>query len=127
MLCVSSEVTFRKNLDGSRTQGLGPSSNSISFEEPRVTKATEEGSTAYGKKKEKSQPSSERRMLEALPCRLQVTKDAVPLEVSVSAMLPGVLVQEYSGENSILLSDILLGRSEHKLICLFHKTIQHKP
>lgn len=46
MLSVSSEVMFRKNLEGSRTQGLGPPSNSISFEEPRVTKATEEGSTA---------------------------------------------------------------------------------
>ena len=55
MLCVSSEVMFRKNLDGSRTQGLGPPSNSISFEEPRVTKATEEGSTACRSKKEKSQ------------------------------------------------------------------------
>ena len=46
MLSVSSEVMFRKNLEGSRTQGLGPPSNSISFEDPRVTKATEEGSTA---------------------------------------------------------------------------------
>lgn len=51
MLSMSSEVTFRKNLEGSRTQGLGPPSNSISFEEPRVTKATEEGSTACGRKR----------------------------------------------------------------------------
>lgn len=50
MLPVSSEVTFRKNLEGSSTHGLGPPSNSISFEEPRVTTATEEGSTAWRKK-----------------------------------------------------------------------------
>lgn len=47
MLSMSSEVMFRKNLEGSRTQGLGPPSNSISFEEPRVTTATGEGSTAW--------------------------------------------------------------------------------
>lgn len=52
MLCASSEVTFRKNLDGSRTQGLGPPSNSISLEEPRVTRATAEGSTACGRRRE---------------------------------------------------------------------------
>ena len=52
MLSASSEVTLRKNLEGSRTQGLGPPSKSISFEEPRVTKATEEGSTACGGKQQ---------------------------------------------------------------------------
>lgn len=59
MLSASSEVTLRKNLEGSRTQGLGPPSKSISFEEPRVTKATEEGSTACGRK-QKSQRVSAR-------------------------------------------------------------------
>lgn len=52
MLSASSEVTLRKNLEGSRTQGPGPPSKSISFEEPRVTKATEEGSTACGRKQQ---------------------------------------------------------------------------
>jgi hypothetical protein len=60
MLSVSSEVTFRKNLEGSRTQGWGPPSNSISFEEPRVTTATEEGSTAWGGRREKTRHSSGR-------------------------------------------------------------------
>lgn len=46
MLAGCSEVTFREKVDGSRTQGPGPPSNSISFEEPNVTRATEEGSTA---------------------------------------------------------------------------------
>ena len=61
MLSASSEVTLRKNLEGSRTQGLGPPSKSISFEEPRVTKATEEGSTACGGKQQSRRVSGKSR------------------------------------------------------------------
>jgi len=35
---------FRKNFEGSCTHGLGPPSNIISLEEPKVTKATDGGS-----------------------------------------------------------------------------------
>lgn len=80
-----------------------------------------------GKKKEKSQPSSERRMLEALPCRLQVTKAALLLWKSVCLQCSqGSWCKSALGENSIFLSDILLRENEHKVICLFHKTIQYK-
>lgn len=54
-----------------------------------------------GKKKEKSQPSSERRMLEALPCRLQVTKAALLLWKSVCLQCSqGSWCKSALGENS---------------------------
>lgn len=46
MLSASSAATFLKNLEGSWTHGLGPPSNNISLEEPKVTKATDGGSIA---------------------------------------------------------------------------------
>lgn len=46
MLSASSAATFLKNLEGSCTHGLGPPSNNISLEEPKVTKATDGGSIA---------------------------------------------------------------------------------
>lgn len=47
ILSSSSAVMFLKNLEGSCTHGLGPPSNNISLEEPRVTKATDGGSTVW--------------------------------------------------------------------------------
>ena len=45
-LLSSSALKLRKNLEGSRSQGLGPPSKRMSLDEPRVTRASETGSTA---------------------------------------------------------------------------------
>lgn len=44
ILSASSAVMFLKNFEGSCTHGLGPPSNNMSLEEPKVTKATDGGS-----------------------------------------------------------------------------------
>lgn len=126
MLCVSSEVTFRKNFDGSRTQGLGPPSNSISFEEPRVTKATEEGSTACGRKREK------RPFLRAFLYAGGLTLP--PAEVTRAPLLLwelGVLICHIprGASTRVLCGEfcpplIYCWGDGNKLACLFCKTIQ---
>lgn len=122
MLSVSSEVMFRKNLEGSRTQGLGPPSNSISLEEPRVTKATEEGSTAWGRKKE-SQHSSARHVqgrphpATDLPLR-RSDKPQPPLELRL--LISQIRSVRVLWKERCAHSDILLGVGG-KLICLFVK------
>lgn len=45
-LASSSALRLQKNFEGSRTQGRGPPSNNMSLDDPRVTTATDTGSTA---------------------------------------------------------------------------------
>lgn len=47
ILSSSSAVMFLKNFEGSWIHGLGPPSNKISLEEPKVTKATDGGSIVW--------------------------------------------------------------------------------
>lgn len=121
MLSVSSEVMFRKNLEGSRTQGLGPPSNSISFEEPRVTKATEEGSTACrrgeGERRGSIPLGGLRRrglaLLPTRPCRGQASpKSSLELSLLISNTTRTVVkIQRHRkalGRTVSSLSDMLL-------------------
>lgn len=45
-LASSSALRLQKNFEGSKTQGRGPPSNNMSLDDPRVTTATDTGSTA---------------------------------------------------------------------------------